>query len=326
MRYRIFLFHIIFISTFLASCFKKEIAVQKHNAGNVITRQVDLASNYKEQIYFNLRTGKVVSQNSKTDWDLGFESSKDGYHVILNSSCSMFALNTGSSDFNASFDTTGLRQYDKCDKPEGFMDSTAIGDWRTTTPVFLIDRGYNEYSKIRGIIKCQILNVSDTSYDLRVANIDGSMDRKIHIRKNDTYNFQFISFDEGKSIVEIEPPKTDWDIVFTQYTTVFYDYQPPMPYMVVGCLLNRYHTKATKDSLIAFDKINFEFAQKQNLSPAINSIGYDWKIFEQNIYTTHSYMNFTIQCQDGSLYKMHFIDFYSDNGVKGVPKWEYQAL
>ncbi|KXK42063.1 MAG: hypothetical protein UZ11_BCD004001594 [Bacteroidetes bacterium OLB11] len=39
------------------------------------------------------------------------------------------------------------------------------------------------------------------------------------------------------------------------------------------------------------------------MSTAINSIGWDWKYFENNIYTTLPYMNFVIQCQDASYYK-----------------------
>ncbi len=317
------IFYIVLIS--LTACFKKEIAVQPHIAGNVITEQVNLESNYKYQIFYNLRENKIINQNLRTDWDLGFESSKEGYHLILNSSCSMFALNSGKSDFNLNYDTNGVRTIGKPDASNGNIDSTAIGDWRISNPVYVIDRGFDENGYNRGFIKVKVLSVDDTSYNIRIANLDGSNDETFHIKKDSNYNFQFLSLNK-KGIVKIEPPKTDWDIMFSHYTDVFYNFDPPMPYMVVGCLTNRFGTMAQKDSLVNFDDIDLTFAKNKTLSSDINSIGWDWKYFDNNIYTTHTYMNFVIQSQDGSFYKMHFIDFYSKNGAKGSPKFEYQKL
>ncbi|HMN33577.1 MAG: HmuY family protein [Chitinophagaceae bacterium] len=314
------------ILLFLSSCFREEIAVDAHFAGDIISEQVNLESNYKYQIYYSLREGKIISQNSCTDWDLGFESTKNGYHVILNSSCSMFALNSGKSDFNLSYDTNGVRTIGKPDAPNGSLDSTAIGDWRTSNPVYIIDCGFDENGNKRGFSKIKILNVDNSSYSIRVANLDGTNEQTFQISKDDKYNFQFLSFNNPITFPQIEPPKTDWDIMFSHYTDVFYNFDPPMPYMVVSCLTNRYNTLATKDSLINFDQIDLDFAKKQTLSTAINSIGWDWKYFENNIYTTLPYMNFVIQCQDASYYKMHFVDFYSKTGTKGSPKFEYQKL
>ncbi len=89
---RIFLFVCtLFVgSLFLSSCKKDELPVPKHLAGNVITSTANLESTYKWQIYYDLETNTVVGQNPKALWDLGFETSTDGFHVILNTSKTMF--------------------------------------------------------------------------------------------------------------------------------------------------------------------------------------------------------------------------------------------
>ena len=78
----IFLFFILII----VSCKKEELPVTKHDAGNVITSSVDLGDTYKWQIYFNLESNSIVSQNIKTIWDLGFENGENGSKIVLNSS------------------------------------------------------------------------------------------------------------------------------------------------------------------------------------------------------------------------------------------------
>eukprot|EP01030_Chromulinospumella_sphaerica_P034500 gene34500-biopygen17537 len=45
-------------------------------------------------VYFNLRTKAEVGRNLKTVWDLGFETTADGFHVVLNGAASVFAMAT----------------------------------------------------------------------------------------------------------------------------------------------------------------------------------------------------------------------------------------
>jgi hypothetical protein len=308
---------------FLAACKKTELPILAHNAGNVTTAMVNMEANYKWQIYYDLESNTMVGQNLKTAWDLGFEATSDGYHIILNAAKAEFAINTGVSNFEAMQDTIGFAANKSWDEPTGNIDSTAIGDWRTGNFVYLIDRGYNEIGEHQGFRKIQFQFVDATHYILRFAQLDGEGDTVVQINKDDRYNFQFLSF-TSNTVVLVEPPKEQWDLCFSQYTHIFYN--PLMTYLVTGCLLNRNNTSAVMDAQQPFTLINYSQISNYTLSQSINVIGYDWKVFALGNYTTNPLMNYIIKNRHGYYYKLHFIDFYNSVGTKGNPKWEFQQL
>lgn len=312
----------------LASCERDEIPVAPHDPGDVLTSQVEMSSDYKWQVYFDLSTNSIVGENLKVMWDLGFETSANGYHVVLNAAKLMYAYPTGKTDFATVTDTSGIAANHTWDEASGNLDSTAIGDWRNNGEVYIIDRGYNELGQHRGYRKAIFKSVDESGYTLRFAKLDGTEDTTMTITKDDAYNFAFFSFNNGGGVLPIEPPKETWDLVFTQYTHIFYDEVPVTPYLVTGCLLNRNNTKAILDNTIAFEDITFEYAESKMLSSNINGIGYDWKFydFDTGSYLVFSEMNYIIQDAEGYFYKLHFIDFYDAQGQKGSPKFEFQKL
>lgn len=305
-----------------SSCQKEELPVPGHNSGNVITSTVNMEPNYKWQIYFDLKTNSIVNKNLKTVWDIAFETTGDGYRVILNSSKAMYAANTGNTNFLSVIDTTGFSNSKKFDVPSGYLDSTAIGDWRTTNKIYIIDRGYSETGAHQGFRKIQFQNVDANKYTIRFAELNGNGDTSIEISKDSIYNFTFLSF-TTKSTVIIEPPKADWDLVFTQYLEAL-----PTPYLVTGVLLNRYGTSAVMDSLKTFFQITYSDALNYSLSSKLTAIGYKWKKYDYGTssYIVYPQMNYIIKDSEGIYYKIHFIDFYDTSGNKGNPKWEQQQL
>lgn len=317
----------IFLSClFLVACHKDEIPVPAHDPGNVMTQTVDMGSDYKWQIYYDLGTNTVVGKNAKTSWDLGFETSADGFHVVLNTAKSMLVWNTGTTNFASVTDTNGFNLNKRWDEASGNLDSTAIGDWRTTQPVYIVNRGYSEMGVHQGFRKIQLMAVDNTHYELRLANLNGTNDVTLTVPKDSTYNLSFVSFAGTGSVVMVEPPKKDWDLVFTQYTHIFYEEDPVLPYLVTGCLLNRYKTKAVMETGIGFALVDYALAVSKTLSPAINTIGYNWKDFTGSVFITRPDKNYIIQDAGGVYYKLHFIDFYNTSGIKGNPKWEFQQL
>ena len=290
---------------------------------NAVTSQVSMGATYDYQIYYDLETNKAVSQNLKSIWDVAFEASSDGFHVILNTSKSMFAHNSGTNNFDAA-DTAGKLNTLLYDASSGNLDSTAIGDWRSAKNVYFIDLGYDASGNHLGYKKLQILSSDATSYEVKMASLDGSdMIQKV-VTKDSNYNFMFMSL-TGGTMVTVEPPKNTWDLAFTQYVTIFYD-PGLLPYLVTGCLLNHYQTSGAKDSLIAFDSVNLNFVQSDTLSKTIDVIGYDWKTYNGTKYTTNSAMIYFIKNRNGHYFKLHFLDFYNQSGEKGNPMFEFQQL
>jgi hypothetical protein len=313
----------LFLTIIIVSCKKEELPVPKHDAGNVITSSVDLGDTYKWQIYFNLESNSIVSQNLKTIWDLGFENGENGTRIVLNSSKFMFARNTNNTNFTAVTDTLGFEFNKKWDHPSGNLDSTAIGNWQNTNNVYIIDRGYSETGIHQGFRKLQILAVSPTAYNIRFALLNGSSDVTLTINKTTNYNLTHLSFATSNTVI-VEPEKTKWDIVYTQYTHTFFN--PVQPYLVTGCLLNRYKTTAYADSTTNFSDIKFDNLNLSKLSTNINTIGFTWKNYTGSNYVTKPQNNFVIKNSNDYYFKLHFIDFYNQSGEKGSPKWEYQKL
>lgn len=307
----------------LCACDREELPVPAHDAGDVVTSSVDLGADYRWQFYWDLKTLRVVSQNRKTAWDLGFECTASGYHVVLNGSKAMYAWPTGATDLAAVIDTIGLGDGKRWDVPSGNLDSTAVGDWRGAPQVYVIDRGYSETGSHQGFRKIMLQAVDAASFTLRYAALDGSGDTTVVIPKDSTYNLTFFSFAAGGSVVTIEPPKHDWDISFTQYLEIL-----PERYLVTGVLLNRFQTTAVMDSSLDFAAIDYDYAASLPRQSDLNTIGYAWKYYDFGAatYEVLSEMNYIVQDREGLLYKLHFIDFYDQQGIKGSPKWESQQL
>lgn len=307
----------------ICSCKKDELAIQKHNSGNVLTASVNMESNYKWQLFYDLETNSIIKQVQKTEWDLGFESSSEGYHIILNSAKAVFSRSIKTTDFESIKDTIGFAENKLWDEPSGNLDSTAIGDWRNQNNSYLIDRGFNEKGEHQGFRKIQFQSVTKTHYNVRFAELSGKGDTILQIQKDTNYNFQYLSFNSNQEVL-IEPKKQLWDICFSQYIHVFYN--PTTTYLVTGCLLNRYKTAAVLDSIASFESMNFGSISKYTFSTNINTIGYGWKVYLLGVYTTSSHFNYLIRNRNGLYFKLHFVDFYDTFGVKGNPKWEYQQL
>lgn len=309
------------LAIMLTSCDKKELPVPAHEAGDIQTGKVNMEQDYRWQIFYDLQTNSIVSKNLKTSWDLAFENTANGFSIFLNSSKSMYAYNTGKADINniTAMDTISRKAWDS---PTGHADSTAIGNWQKANFVYIIDRGNSLTGTKLGLWKIRFLSVDNKKYTVQFGAVDDTELTTVYINKDTTYNLSFLSF-EDKAQVAVEPPKDKWDIVFTQYTHVFTD--PVQPYLVTGCLINRYNTSSVSDTSISFDAISISDVNEYKFSTLVNSIGYAWKAFTGTTYVTYSGMNYIIHNRDGFYYKLHFIDFL-DMGVKGSPKWEYQKL
>jgi hypothetical protein len=220
-------------------------------------------------------------------------------------------------------DTTGLGVI-PVDRPSGSLDSTAFGDWRDGS-VYVIARGYNELGQDQGMMKVQVLSVDDKAYQVRFAKMDGSGDNTVEVKKDDAYNLSFLSFDGGGKTLLVEPPKANWDVVFTKYTHLYYDLNN-MPYSVVGCVLNRYKTTGAQYSGSKFADIKLQDAMEVKLSEHIDAIGFEWKTYTGTTYKVDTTRNYVVRNSGGLYFKLRFIGFLDKTGVKGSPAWEYQRL
>lgn len=316
---------ITFIIGFLYSCEKKEIPVQKYDRGDILTTQIDMNSDYKRQVWYSLHDNKTVSVNLKTDWDLAFEASSAGFHVLLNGAKAMKIYKTNYSALSEVNDTSGLGSNSKADMPTGNFDSTAIGNWQADGKVYVINRGYNESGILQGFYKLKLSNVTATQFTFDYGDIYSTEIFHGVVNKDDAYNFIMFSL-SGHAQVSIEPKKQDYDLCFTQYTHLFTN--PFQYYQVTGVLSNNFNTTVALIKDKAFTDITISDTLNRFFDPARNAIGYDWKSFDltTNLYTVNPAWCYVVHDNKGFCYKLHFIDFLSASGEKGFPKFEFKKL
>lgn len=323
---------LLFLSAGIAGCISEESPVAPFDRGGVERSTVAMEQDYRYQLYFDLESGRVVAQNRIADWDLGFESSSDGHHLLLNSSKAMAASDAGAVAFASVTSKDSLVwRYDTSD---GNLDSTAIGKWWqeqgdsvvSLHHLYIIDRGYDELGKKQGYRKIMIESLYNGIFTIRIAMLNGSDERIVEIAKDPQRNFTALSLLDGK-VTSIEPPHDTWDIVFTRYTHLFYE---PLltPYSVTGVLLNTYQTSVAMDTTTAFAAITPADIERYTFTEARDRIGYGWKSYDLNkgIYMVNPGINYIIRTSAGFVYKLHFTDFYNEAGQKGFPTMEYQKL
>ncbi len=309
----------------MTACEKEEIPVQPHDPGAAQTVRLVMGSDYTDQVWFDLQTGSEVARTPKLSWDIAFQNGDSGRYITLNSAKLMFAAPAGTADPGLVTDTSGL--IFRWDASSGAYDSTAIGEWWNSAELFVLDLGLDEKGKHLGFRKVLFDSVTGEAYHFRYCGLHETHWKSARVVKNDRYNAGYFSFRSGEQVA-VAPEKNRWDLVFTQYTFVFYDEVPVMPYLVTGVLLNRHSTMAAKVFVKSFEDISRNDIASAAFSPALDAIGYDWKYydFDAGLYITRPGNNYLIKTQDGRVYKLHFLDFYNTNGEKGSPLFEFAEL
>lgn len=307
----------------LTGCMKEELPVPARDRGDAASHQVCTGAGYSTQLWFDLGTGTVRSQNDRAAWDFAFQCAPDGWRVMLNGAKLMTAWDLGAVDITASHDTVGMAAARRIDAPSGHPDSTAIGDWRGANRVFLIDRGYDAFGLHTGFLKLRMGSVDAQRYTFETAALDGSGLASFSVDKDATRSHT--CFRVGQGVVPIEPAAGAWDFCFTQYTHQFYE--PFMPYLVNG-VLSAPGVHAARITGKEFEAITIADTLAHPLESRRNVIGYDWKYysFETASYTIVPGLSYIVRDAEGYLFKIRFVDFYGEQGQVGCPKFEAVPL
>lgn len=309
-------------SFLLTSCEKEEKAIVLPPAGPAAPGSVTMGEEYEDQVFYDFETNKVVSTSGTTSWDLAFEASPEGWHLFMNGGKGVFLYNTHKTAFSdlkeppAGMNTSTLL----FDDPSGRPDSTAARDWRDANgqsrhEVYIAKLDDTTYYKFI------VLSVDSGRYELQYGRVGDAAPVSLTIPKDAAYNYAYFSFSKG--LVNPEPPKAAWDVVFTRYRYIYRDLNN-FPYQVNGVLLNPAGVSAVADSTQSFDEINFEKTSQLPLTTDRDAIGFDWKSY--NFTTARYEVNkkkcYILHTRSGKVYKLHFLDFYNATGVKGSPSFE----
>lgn len=321
----------ILILFLLSACFKEDERLKPYNGMlTTITDPVQLNTSY-----FDFETDSVIASVPSHTWQIGFECTAEGWHIITNSGDNWFIYNTGQTVLNSSA-TMPTRVDHLYDVPSAFPDSTAVGNWVTISPggnsytnnVYLL--GNYETGSFRNIKEVVFLSVDDTSYRfLYRENLSAQTDT-IQIIKSDSATYVYYNFDTNLQ-VNTEPNKEIWDLAFAPYYDLATNFGVTIPYPVGGSFLNSGYTEAVLDSANPFNSIDigmipdYEFIRQRNIP------GYRWKIPNVNIssgsasYKVITKYTYIFHTSDDHYYKLRFIS-YEHLAESGYPQFEFIKL
>jgi hypothetical protein len=319
------------------SCFEADEPVPPY----VLPENVDTLSIqnsiYHYQVYFDFGSKSVISENENGEWILSFECADTAYHIRVNSSDLWGIAHTGSANLDSTYTETPDYEW-RQDKSDGNPDSTAVGSWVSFTggipsysnEVYLLGKydgiDYNLAKKV------QFVSVDEERYKFLIADPDKSNTDTIEVLKDNSYNCRQFSI-ETNEVLQLEPSKDQWDLLFSQYFTILYtDDSIPAPYYVRGALLNPNQVEATLDTTIHFLDVNYDNALQHNYSSAQDAIGHDWKSVTVDEasnsaeYKVRPGYTYIVRDTNNELYKFRFKSYFNKSGVKGYPSIEFAKL
>jgi hypothetical protein len=322
----------ILIIYILSSCFKEDVALKPYDGViTLIPEPIQV-----NQSYFDFETGRVLTSLPSNTWQLGFECTAEGWHIITNSGGNWFIYNSEQTIQNelVIMPTKVDHLYDV---PSAFPDSTAVGNWTTVSPggntythnIYLL--GHYENGKFKDIKEVVFLSVDDTTYSFSYKEELSGLSDTISIIKNDSVGYVYFNFDT-KLQVNAEPDRELWDLAFGPYYDMATYFGVTIPYLVGGSFINAGYTEAALDSLNSFDRIDagmipdYEFIRQRDIP------GYRWKSVTVDVsgggsatYKVITNYSYIFHTAEDHYYKLKFIS-YTHNGLSGYPQFEFKKL
>lgn len=317
----------------LSSCFKEKPMAAPRNQGMGQMATIDMGADYADQYYYSLESNRVISFNSRFDYDLMFECNANRFYIWLNTAKFMSVIRTDKTDIRlTSMADTASKNW-MYELGEFSDDSNAIGHWWATfsnqptskNEVYIINLGVDNENKQLGFAKLQIHDFNGSSYSISYAEVNSQDIHTSLVTKDPTRNYRYFSFsDAGKVLDGIEPDKSQWDLCFTRFSVVFYE-PYYLPYQVTGVLTNPSKVSAYLDSTYTFNEVKLADFDANRLQTRRDIIGYEWKRYEWGDYTTKTWYTYFIKADEDKFYKLRFLDF-KKAGVWGYPTFEYYRL
>jgi len=327
---------LIIIILALTSCFKEDEKLFPPPPGDATLFSFD-QSIYNYHSYFDFSSDSATAQSLNDTWHIEFATAPDAWEIRVNSSAYYQVYKTGDTLFNGIVSVTDPLKY-IFDTSNGKTDSSAFASWidRSANPftptkeVFLV--GQYDGIKVKPKWKIRIESVNDTSFTFTYAAFPSGIPSKVNLIKNLSVNY--IQYNLAtNSVVEIEPMKMEYDLLFTQYgTTLYDDLGVATPYFVRGILLNPFKVEAALDTLLSFNEITYDLIKDLHFSAVRDVIGHEWKDVKVDVntntaeYFVNPKLNWLIKDTEGFIYKMRFIEYYNSEAVVGYITIQYQRL
>ncbi|NQU32915.1 MAG: hypothetical protein HQ521_06745 [Bacteroidetes bacterium] len=328
----------------ITSCFKKDEMIPAHEPGELTTVVIPMTMYYSNQVYFNLERNEMTGINDREVFDLNFDCDDTSTIIRLNTANFARAGVTNFENLEDVNDTTGLNWL--FDGSSGDIDSLAIDGWINivgddttySNKVFVINRGFSSLGIQLGLIKVKFTQLKSNKYYFTYSKMDNSGLVVAAVEKNNLHLYTQYSFVSGTAD-QVEPLETDWDLLFTTYTTMLYTTEgDAYPYLVNGVLQKYNKANVAFDTTLVFNEITLADTASLDFSYSFDKIGYNWKKLIGDVNTGNvSYeinvnYNYIVKDRNSYYYKLRFVNFYKIISYdpleveKGYPTFEYQLL
>jgi hypothetical protein len=298
-------------------------------------------------VYLDLSTEKTTSV-LRSSWDIGLYTGAD-FRAILNITTVAGAKVTNKYDLSVvgAADTIGLSlttsQFTPAASDLAYFDNIngdltqtvipAISSIESQNPIIIVNRGTGGNIAPRPWIKMRIQRITN-GYTIQYAGITETTFKTITITKNDAYNFQFISFDNG--IVSVEPEKLAWDFMwsYSMYQANFG--QGFVPYNFSDMIAVNYLSgvevkqKIYADATVATNAFN-AFNRDSIITNPTNvgrwTIASNWRATQPAIGARLDRF-YIIKDASGNYYKLKCLAMGvgTDGGTRGKPEFKYALI
>jgi len=284
------------------------------NAQTAVNDSISMGAGYANMIYYSLGTGAKV-QAPAAGWDLQIWTNLMSASIRTNdgAGAQLYQLQNHDTSAWSSVDTTGMVPIYNADTSweisafnanqtghpnYGWGNYTGNGNL-TGIKIFVIKTVNSNFKKIW--VK-RLMNGDE--YEFAVADLDGSNETTFTITKTGFSSKVFIYYSiDSAQVLNIEPPTTDWDVVFRRYWAV------DTGYVVAGVL--------SHPNVIVGEARGVDVASNDYYSALFNEsiavIGYDWKTFNMTVnpprWELADSLAYFVMAQDGYIYKVVFTGF-----------------
>ena len=340
MQLRLGIFKLLLLGLLLSACQKDEDLREGRFITDLVG-QADMVSgdgvDYQRELYYDLSSSSFRASNQRDIWHLAFSGDPDHPNIFVNASMLMAVAATGSTDFTQNFKASDYNfEYERPHQfyQHAWMHQDFRSNGEAGSMVFLINLGRDLQNQPQGYKKFQILNHNEGSFQCQLSDLDGSNLQSFDLQTSSRYNYQFVHFNRPDSLMNLEPPKEDWDLRFCKYMERLWDGQDTLDYSVTGVLINPYATEAALDTLlstdstVSFTNLKIEDFNLSLLSQRTNTIGHSWKYFDLDAgaFGVRTWRMYLLKDEQGQHYRLRFTGFYGSTGNKGAVSFEYLPI
>lgn len=297
-------------------------------------------------VYVDLSTEQQtgIARNS---WTLGFSNASD-FKVILNNHYSVTALETTFDNLaevngdavniddlaiGINYQTGSIiGSFALIDDTAGTYSSTVIKPVAATAAenkVYLVNAVGGPTVDAENVFKIKV-NRSSNGYTLEYAKLNETTSKTIEIAKDAEYDFRYVSL-QGGNIVNNEPKKADWDLLWG-YNLYFTSMGgPALPYPMAD-FVQINSGSGVRVAQILIEDVTYNDFSEANLSSITwssskNYIGANWRSVGMTSSGVKTDRYYLIQDTAGNIYKLKFNSMgTADSGERGRPEIEFKLV